>query len=208
MFCGWTLHKLWFLYYQKRHNSTRACVHSLWTVPGLLVALSRCRLRSGCVEDLWDLLCVRPERGFCVCHREHPAALRRVGVQHLQQKIVQQHHVFSLHARQMLDSFVAIWTTREENSRSLSAWSRRAKWQMRGKFLWDYDSLLRYLRCRICESSISRCASRMDCCWDDRPVLEMLQTRASVTESSSLRTFPRLSTPSGVCDKLEQLSVN
>lgn len=69
-------------------------------------------LGAGCGLDVWRIA------GFCVC-RQHPAALGRVGIQHLQQKIVQQHHVFSLHARQMLDSFVAIWTTRKEKRQSL-----------------------------------------------------------------------------------------
>lgn len=67
--------------------------------------------------------------------------------------------------------------------------------------------LQRYLRCLMCDSSISRWASRMDCCCVDSPVLEIVQTRASVTESSSFRTFPRLSTSPGVSGEPAQLSV-
>lgn len=115
--------------------------------------------------------------------------------------------------------FFSSWLT---DARCLCCYGRQKKgtvsqWKLKHKMLWksiiqplsDHKhSLLWYLRCRICESSISRWASRMDCCCEDKPVLEMVQTKASVTESSSLRTFPRLSTSSGVCGKLEQLSVN
>lgn len=93
-----------------------------------------------------------------------------------------------------------------QEKRTVNQEEQTDRWE--GSFCEITNSLQWYLRCRMCESSISRWASRMDCCWEDKPVLEMLQTRASVTESSSLRTFPRLSTSSGVCDKLEQLSVN
>lgn len=93
-----------------------------------------------------------------------------------------------------------------QEKRTVKQEEQTERWQ--GSFCEITNSLQWYLRWRMCESSISRWASRMDCCWEDKPILEMLQTRASVTESSSLSTFPRLSTSSGVCDKLEQLSVN
>lgn len=66
--------------------------------------------------------------------------------------------------------------------------------------------LLTHLTWRMWESSSVRCPRRSVCCCVDRPSLEMAQTRASMTESSSRSSLLRLSSSSAVWGELVQRS--
>lgn len=56
------------------------------------------------------------------------------------------------------------------------------------------------------DSSMVRCPRRSVCCCELRPSLEMAQTSASITESSSRSSLDLLSSSSAVCGDVEHRS--
>lgn len=137
----------------------------------------------------------------------HAPAVSRVSVKHLQQQVIQQDNVLPLHTGKVLHAFVTadqrggLWVTQ-------TIWLKDLTWDGTTTttckiylFRWWFSSQtgltgtrgLQYLRCRICESSMSRWARRADCCCMDKPVREMAHTSASVTASSSRSNFVLLS---------------
>lgn len=73
-------------------------------------------------------------------------AVHDVGVQHLQQQVIQRHHVLHLHGVQVVHAFVAAQLF-QKGRQEPSVTPRRAFWVRRESF---------YLKWRMCESNMSR----------------------------------------------------
>lgn len=173
---------------------------------------------------------VRPSRNLPLVHRLllgrlawQTGAVHDVGIQHLQQEVIQRHHVLHFHAVEMVHALVtAYWEVRKRITDEAGGFSLAQQWvywsQSCVPYLyngatksvyfqkkWTFKHIFSYLAWRICDSNMSRWASRVYCWRKVRPVLAMANTRASVTASRRCSNLERLCSSSLPSEKLRHM---